>query len=260
MKRLLLALAIAVTCTGCIRVSTLVTLKPDGSGTVDQEIGMNPQALTTLAAFAGSGSQQNMKFDDIFNEQKAREQADKMGVRFLSGEPIDTPSMKGYRAKYAFDDIKALKVRMQDSDAMRADGASKSDPFGFDFTKGATSSTLTIRLPQDAQRPPLAQLGGGRGNAELSPEQMQQMTAIMRPMLAGMFVDVSVAVDGQVVHTNAPLVAGNRVTILQVDMDKVINDNAAWAKLQKATTPAEMRDIAGVKMPTDSTVTIEFRK
>jgi hypothetical protein len=40
----------------------------------------------------------------------------------------------------------------------------------------------------------------------------------------------------------------------------VINDEAAWAKLQKATTPADMRNILGVKMPTDPTVTIEFRK
>ena len=258
MKRMLFAAALMLTCTACIHVSTLITLKPDGSGTLDQEIGMNPQALATLGAFAGSGGQQTPRFDDVFNEQKAREQAEKMGVRFVSGSPIDTPSLKGYRAKYAFDDIKALKVRMEESEAMRGGARASGDPFDFDFTRGPGSSTLTIRIPQDVQKPPMAQFGGGK--TDVSQPQAQQMLAMMRPMLAGMYVDVAVAVDGQIVRTNAPFVDGTRVTLVQLDMDKVINDDAAWAKLQKATTPADMRNIAGVKMPPESTVTIEFRK
>lgn len=260
MKRMLSVLAMMLACSGCVHVSTLITLKPDGSGTMDEEIGMNPQALSTLAAFAGAGRgmQQSGPANDIFNEQKAREQAQKMGVRFVSGTAIDTPSLKGYRAQYAFDDIKALKVRMQDAEAMRGGGGSRRDPFDFDFTRGPSSSTLTIRIPQDVEKPPMAQLGGGNG--QMSQEQAQQMMALMRPMFAGMFVDVSVAVDGRIVRTNAPFVDGNRVTLVQLDMDKVINDDAAWMKLQKATTPADMRNILGVKMSTDPTLTIEFRK
>jgi hypothetical protein len=261
MKRMLLVLAMMLTCTGCIHVSTLITLKPDGSGTMDEEIGMNPQALSMLAAFGGGGrgAQSGPKLDDLFNEQKAREQAQKMGVRFVSGAPVETPSLKGYRARYAFDDIKALKVRMQEADAMHANDGSHRDPFDFDFTKGPSSSTLTIRIPQDLRKPPMAQFGGG-GNAQVSQEQGQQMLAMMRPMLAGMFVDVSVAVDGQIVHTNAPFVEGNRVTLVQLDMDKVIGDDAAWTRLQKATTPADMKNIPGVKMSVEPTLTIEFRR
>lgn len=261
MKRTLLVLALMLTCSGCIHMSTLITLKPDGSGTMDQEIGMNPQALSMLAAFGSNGrgmQQQPGRLDDIFNEQKAREQADKMGVKFVSGTPIDTPSLKGYRARFAFDDIKALKVRMQDARAMRGDGNSRQDPFDFEFARGASSSTLTIHIPQDLQRPPLAQLGGG--NNQMSQEQAQAMVTMMRPMFAGMFVDVSLAIDGRIVRTNAPFVDGNHITLVQVDMDKVINDDAAWMKLQKATTPADMSNILGVKVSTQPTLTIEFGK
>ena len=256
MKRMLLVAAMMLTCTGCIHVTTLVTLKPDGSGTLDEEIGMNPQTLGMLAAFAGSGGKVDTRPDDIFNETKAREQAEKMGARFLSGTPIDTPSLKGYHAKFAFDDIKTLKVRM---DAARETGSTTPDrdPFDFEFTKGASSSTLTIKVPQDMQRPPLAQLGQ---RPELTPEQTQQMMAMMRPMLAGMFVDVAVVVDGQIVKTNAPFVDGTRVTLVQLDMNKVMQDDAAWTRLQSAKTPEEMRNIAGVKMSTGPTITIEFRQ
>ena len=256
MKRMLFVLATMLVCTGCVHVSTLVTLKPDGSGTLDEEIGMNPQALATLAAFAGSGGQPSTRPEDIFNEKKAREQADKMGVRFLSGTPIDTASLKGYHARFAFDDVKALKVRMQESDQIQ-ESMGHRDPFDFDFSRGPASSTLTIRIPQDMQRPPLAQLGQ---NPNMSQQQAQQMLAMMRPMFAGMFVDVSIAVDGQIVKTDAPFVDGARVTLVQVDMDKVINDDVAWGQLQKATTPQQMRSIAGVKMITQPAVTIEFRK
>ena len=258
MKRILFVVAMMLTCTGCIHMTTLVTLKPDGSGTLDEEIGMNPQTLGLLAAFAGSGSgaQANIRPGDIFNEAKAREMADKMGVRFLSGAPIDTPSLQGYHAKFAFDDVKALKVRMDDARS-RDTLASKRDPFDFDFARGASSSTLTIRVPQDVQRPPLAQLGQ---RPDLTPEQTQQMMAMMRPMLSGMFVDVAIAVDGRIVKTNAPFVDGARVTLVQLDLDKVMQDDAAWTKLQQAKTPEEMRNVPGVKMATGPTITIEFRK
>jgi hypothetical protein len=179
-----------------------------------------------------------------------------MGVRFLSGTPIDTPSVKGYHARFAFDDIRTLKVRMdaaREKDKLRPDR----EPFDFEFTRGASSSTLTIRIPQDIQRPPLAQMGQ---RPDLTPEQTQQMMAMMRPMLSGMFVDVAIAVDGQIVRTNAPFVDGTRVTLVQLDMNRVMQDDAAWTKLQQAKTPEEMRSIAGVKMTTDPTITIEFRK
>jgi hypothetical protein len=256
MKRMLLVAALLFTCTGCVHVTTLVTLKPDGSGTLDEEIGMNPQTLGMPAAFAGSGAKADMRPDEIFNETKAREQADKMGVKFLSGTPIDTPSLKGYHARFTFDDIRTLKVRMdaaRQAESARADR----DPFGFDFTRGASSSTLTIKVPHEMQRPPLAQLGQ---RPDLSPEQTQQMMAMMRPMLAGMYVDVAVAVDGQIVKTNAPFVDGTRVTLVELDMNKVMQDDAAWMRLSSAKTPEEMKNIAGVRMSAGPDITIEFRK
>jgi hypothetical protein len=256
MKRMLFVAVLMLTLSGCIHATTLVTLKPDGSGTVDEEIGMNPQTLGLLAAFAGGGTAPQMRPEDIFSEAKAREMADKMGVRFVSGAPIDSPALKGYHAKFAFDDVKTLKVRMDEARS-RDELATKRDPFDFNFAKGASSSTLTIRIPQDLERPPLAQMGQ---RPDLTSEQGQQMMAMMRPMLAGMFVDVAVAVDGQIVKTNAPFVDGNRVTLVQLDMNKVMQDEAAWTKLQSAKTPEEMRNIAGVKMSTGPTISIEFRQ
>lgn len=254
MKRLLLAIVVLVSSSACMRSSMLITLHQDGSGTIDQEVGINPQALAGFATMAGGREGRGGDVGDIFSEKKAREEADKMGVKFVSGTPIDTPALKGYHAKYAFDDIKVLKVRMQNAGEMQ--GRADRQPFDFDFTKGATSSTITIRIPQDAQSTPLSEMGGRGGD----PQQAQQMMAMMKPMLAGLYVDIALAVDGRIVKTNAPYVDGTRITLMQVDMDKLLANDAAFAKLQEANSPATLKNIPGLKITTDPTVTIEFRK
>ena len=256
MKRILLSVLVVVCSTGCMRVSTLITLRQDGSGTIDQEIGINPQALAGLQAMAGGRGGKDEGPDDMFNDKKAREEAEKMGVRFVSGAPIDTPQMKGYHAKYAFDDIKTLKVRMQDAASSHGDTKS-ANPFDFDFVKGASSSTITIHIPQDAQQTPMSQLGAGRG---ANAEQAKQMLTMMKPMFAGMFVEVALAVDGRIIKTNAPFVQGTKVTLVQVDMDTLLKDDTAFTKMQNAATPADLKGIPGLKMTTEPTVTIEFRK
>lgn len=257
MKRLLLSLIVVASCTGCMRVATLITLKPDGSGTIDQEIGINPQALQGLQAMAGGrGSGKDEGLGDVFNEKKAREEAEKMGVRFVSGTPIDTPQLKGYHAKYAFDDVKALKLRMQEASSRQGENKAQ-DPFDFDFVKGADSSTITIHIPQEAQKSPMAQLGAQSGG---NPEQAQQMLAMMKPMFAGMFVEIALAVDGKIVKTNAPFVQGTKVTLMQLDMDTLLKNDAAFAKMQSATTPADLKNIPGLKITTEPTVTIQFSR
>ena len=257
MKRILLSLLIVVCSTGCMRVSTLITLRQDGSGTIDQEIGMNPQAMAGLQAMAGGKGDKDQDPGDMFNEKKAREEAAKMGVRFVSGEAIDTPQLKGYHAKYAFDDVKALKVRMQDAASSMDADSHAANPFDFDFAKGAGSSTITIHIPQDMQKSPMSQMGGGQGQ---NPEQAQQMLAMMQPMFAGMFIEVALAVDGKIIKTNAPFVQGPKVTLMQLDMDTLLKNQGAFAKLQSATTPADLKNIPGLKVTTEPTVTIQFSR
>ena len=55
---------------------------------------------------------------------------------------------------------------------------------------------------------------------------------------------------------------GQRVTLLEVDLDRVLGDDAFLARLQAAKTPDEVRavlkDAAGLKINLDPEITIEF--
>jgi len=262
MGRLLAVLCVALSCSACLRATTVITVRPDGSGLIDQELGMNPQALAMLKGFAGTANEPKggANLSEIFGPEQAKKMGDEIGARYVSGEPIKTAELEGYRARYAFDDITTLKMKMnQEAAAMPGapQGNQAEPPFGFDFSQGARSSTLTIRMPQ--QTPTLSQLTQLPGAAPGS-EQNPQALAMAKTMMKGLFVDVALAVDGHVVKTNAPYVNGSRITLMQMDFDKLLENEAALQKLQQTTDPKLLKDIPGLKIVTDPKVTIEFAR
>jgi hypothetical protein len=253
MRRLGLMLLAAACLTGCLRSTTAITVKQDGSGTVDQEIGATTQALAMLRSLDSAGGEKPGNIQ-MFGPEQAQQAAAAMGVRFVSGEPIKTADSEGYRAHFAFDDVTQIKFEALKGPASLSAEKSTAPPFGFAFTKGAASSVLTITMPdQQAGAGLLPQMPGGNASKD-----NQQALAMMVPMLRGLFVDVSLNVEGRVIKTNAPYVNGSQLTLLQFDFDKVSASDGALQKLQSATDPKALKDIPGVRMVTDPVVTIEF--
>ena len=255
MRRLGLVLLVAALASGCLRSTTSITVKQDGSGTMDQEIGATPQALALLRSFGSGGAGDKPANVQMFGPEQAAAAAASMGVRFVSGEPIKTAETEGYRAHFAFDDVTKLKFDMVKTPGPAAE-KNATPPFGFGFTKGATSSVLTINMPEQQSGPGslLNQLPGGGAQSQ----DNQQALAMLLPMLHGLYVDVTLNVDGRVIKTNAPYVAGSQVTLLQFDFDKVNATEGALQKLQTISDPKLLKDIPGVRMATEPVVTIEF--
>ena len=266
MNSLCALLALALTSTACLRSTTVVTIKPDGSGTIVQENGLSPQAMGMMKSMAASQGAQTAGSPEIFGEAQARKTAESMGVRFVSGEPIKTAQLEGYRANFAFEDIRKIQMKMSEDPtggALGSTGSSASPPFGFTFEQKAASSLLTITLPQDKLPggSPLGAMGGKMGgDAAADPAQTAQMLSMMKVMMQGLFVDISLNVDGRIVKTNAPHVEGNRLTLLQLDFDKLLADEAAFQKLQSASDLKSLGGIAGLKVVTEPKLTIEIAK
>ena len=63
---------------------------------------------------------------------------------------------------------------------------------------------------------------------------MTQAMTMMKMMMRGLFVDVGLNVNGRILKSNAPYVEGSRVTLLQIDFDKLLADESALLKLQNA--------------------------
>ena len=262
MLRIAVVLFVAATCTACLRSTTVVSIRPDGSGTIVQETGLSPQALAMLQGMAGSGEQKDAMPREVFGEDQARKIASQMGVTFVSGEPIKTAQLEGYRARFSFDDVRKLQMKMNAEAAAAFSGGKNGSepPFGFGFERRGESSLLTITMPQEKPAG-LPGLGAGMGGgAAASPEQNAQAVQMMKVMMQGLFVDISLDIDGRIIKTNAPHVAGSRLTLLQIDFDKLLSDEAGLQKFQSASDLKSLKNIAGLKLPTEPKVTVEFGK
>jgi hypothetical protein len=259
-RRSALALLLALGSTGCLRSTTVIDLKSDGSGTIVQETAVSAQALGMLQGMAGA-NQAGDKPAQLFGEDQARKAAATMGVTFVSGEPIKTGELEGYRARYAFDDIEKVTVKMDQSDDLAPGSGTKKPPFGFTFSRGATASVLTIRMPDQA---PGASPSGlplpGAGGTDAEKAQAAQAMGMMKMMMKGLFVDVSLNVSGRILKSNAPFVDGSRVTLMQIDFDKLLADEAALLKLQSAKDIKSLAAVPGLKVVAEPSVTIEFSR
>jgi hypothetical protein len=256
MRRLCLTLLAVVACSACFRSTTTITVKQDGSGVIDHEVGASPQALALLRNFSAGGTAQKSADVQMFGPEQARAAAAAMGVRFVSGEPVRTAEVDGYRAHFAFDDVTAVRLNVNQGPAAAAAERTGEPPFAFGFSKGESASVLTIRLAGQKEGAPglLPKMPGAGGN----PQENAQALAMVLPMLRGLFVDVSLAVDGRIIKTNAPHVSGSTLTLLQFDFDKVHATEGALTKLQQITDPRMLNDIPGVRMLTGPVISVEF--
>jgi len=268
--RLLGVVALAAALGGCIASTTLVNVKPDGSGTIEQTITMNPMAAAQLQAMAAGFGQRGQKDaqpgGSLFTEADMRAAAGKLGegVTFVSSEPIRTQQAEGIKAIYAFTDI--TKVRLDEKPAppgggakgMPAIGGSAPEVLFFKFAKTpAGTLLLTAVFPETKIDPSRARAGANAVDA-----QSAQAMAMIRPLLNGLRLSLAVQPAGRIVRTSSPYVEGQKVTLLDIDFAQLLSDEALLQRLQGVGSLEEAKALLkgrpGVKINLDREVTIEF--
>jgi len=255
----------AVFATGCIRSATLITLKPDGSGTIEQTVRMNAAGLKSmLGGFGGQpgqGAPGPTEADLKNNAAKFGE-----GVTYVSSEPLKADDgFEGSKTKFAFTDITKLRVNQNPqlsagSGSGLSVNAKSDDPVTFALAKEAGLSTLTVTFHD---KPKATAPTTPPGGPDMDNPQMREM---MKSMFKGFKVGIDLEVVGKIVKTNADYVQGSRVTLLEMELDGLLANEAKLKEVQKALGPnasvAELKpylkDIKGLKV-NDPVVTISFR-
>ena len=266
MKRYALAVAVvaAALTAGCISSDTLVKLNADGSGTIEDRMMMSTSALNMLQSMGGEEG----KKANPFSVEELKKKADQMGegVRFVSAEPIEANGMKGSKVVYAFDDINAIKVKSSgDMPGQKAGASKKGDDFGFKFSRTMGVPTLTITMPE--QKKPETPEGETPPEPPKPQEMPPEAMNMMKMMMKGLHIDVSIEVNGKITKTNATYHTGNQVTLIDMNFDELMNDPAALQAMQNqmgpGADPAAMKKalekIKGVKIETEKVVTIQWR-
>jgi hypothetical protein len=264
----------AAAVTGCLQSSTVIKMKPDGSGTIEQTTTMNAEAVAQFSALAAMGSDKDKKggsSDDLFSEKDARAAAAKMGqgVTFVSSQKIDTADRKGLKAIYAFTDIRTIKLEELNApggmnDSGMSPAAKKDAPITFQFQQlPGGNGLLTILQPgvDKADKAPGTPAANPGATAAVDPKMADQGLEMMKTFMKGLKVDIVVQVP-RLVKTNSAYVQGGTVTLLSMDFDQVLSDPDALKKMNDAKslddTKAMLKGVKGIKVNLEPQVTIEF--
>jgi hypothetical protein len=260
--RSVLVLTGAVLCSACFQFSTVVSIKPDGSGTIDQHLLFTQAAVAQLRQFAALGGGTAGEFDPV-SEQQARDAAATLGtgVTYVSSTPINSPEGVGRDIKYAFTDVSTLKLDQappapggMPSPAPQAAGSEPRVSFTL-ARQPDGNALLTVKMPQ------LPAVGGDNGAPFNGPTADQ--LAMLKPMLAGARLTIAIEPTGRLVRTSSPYVTGNRVTLLDLNVDALLADDSVLQRLRGAQTPAEaktiLQGVPGLKANLDPELTIEFQ-
>lgn len=280
-------LLLAAGAAGCIDATTVISVKPDGSGTLEQRVLMNAQAFAGMFQLGGgapapSGQGSTPGFGipgfgapaapDTSREDELKAAAARLGegVRFVSSAPISGPNgFTGVAATYAFDDIGKLRIDQDPSMAGAPGGVQvqrrEGKPLVFSFArKEGGTSVLTANFTDMANQATgrASEAAPQGGPSPVSPE----MLGMAKAMFAGFRVGIVLQPAGEIVRTNAAWVDGRTVTLLEMDLGALLQDEAKLREIQTALGPnpsvTELKPylvgLKGLKM-NDPIVTVEFR-
>ncbi len=258
--RVLLAVITSVALTGCINSTTLIKVKADGSGTVEQTTLMNVAALKAM--MPGADKQTGAGGVNTVDLERTATRMGK-GVRLVSAEPAKGANgFEGSKAIFAFDDINEIQVSQGPSMGGGTDGRMNSepttdDPVKFTLTRSGGTSTLTIAF---VDKP------GGGGASDMPDLTNPMMMNMIKSMFAGFKINIDLEVAGTIVKTNAEYVTGSRLTLLEMEMDALLADEAKFKTLQSKLGPDAslsaikpyLKDIKGIKVD-GPTISVEFK-
>lgn len=265
---------------GCVDVDVRIAVKPDGSGTVTERIAMTgpmAQMLRSMESAEGEG---------FLNREKAQSHAEELGegVTLQSLEELPESQGMGGVAVYAFEDITRLRMNQNPMDGKeptaggKKPATKKPEPqMRFDFDPGPPA-VLTVMLDQTRTRKKSGDGGKSRPAPATKPGETKQgetkqgekadpmaekMLAGIKEMMKGLRISTSVEVVGNIVETNASYRDGNRITLVELEFDKLLElDPDKASALQPGVDIEAMKDklanVAGVKIELEREVRVVF--
>lgn len=239
------ALAAILLLPSCFEAHSNVKVNKDGSGTIENKMVMSAQMAGMMNAAA---AQEGAKVKNpLTDEEELKSKAAGMGegVEFVGVKPLKFDDGRmGAIATYKFADVRKLKMQPGEGPGGGEDaggeGEEKSDPITFGFTPG-DKAKLTVKMPPPAKA---EAKDGGEGEpkpAEGGGAEEEAAMAMMAPMMQGMRISMTVEVAGNIAETNATHRDGSKVTLMDIDMGKLIA-NPDFAKKMKS--PDDMQDFA----------------
>ena len=125
---------------GCFQTDTVIRLKPDGSGVIEETFLLSNTFLESFQELSKGFADDDDKTKNeakiekqdpvqgMIRDAQSKENQYGHGVKFISAIPLKTETMSGYKAIYAFKDINTLKVNQNPGNKTKKPGAAMRIP------------------------------------------------------------------------------------------------------------------------------------
>ncbi len=268
------AAVIALGLSSCLEIHETIHLKKDGSGTIVEETLLGAQ---TSAMMQQLSALQGGQAPELLGEDAAKQRAEKFGkgVSVAKVEKIDKDGRTGSRVTFNFTDINTVTLNMSDgADALSdmspqaaAAAEEKADdvkPITFVYQDGL----LTIQIPQP-KKEDIADAKDAAAEADTpAPEagpQAAQMQAMAMQMMKDMKVSAKIIFEPGIAETNATYHDGNTITLMEMDMGKLMADPEMMKKMQNldmkdpAVFEDKLKGMEGIKSETKDKITVKVK-
>ncbi|MEI6176997.1 MAG: hypothetical protein WCS43_08905 [Verrucomicrobiota bacterium] len=275
MNKTLLALTstlMALVLPGCFQSETTIHLNKDGSGTLVEETRFGAQMLAMIGQMGAIGGDEKAAkpdpMKDLMSEEKAKTHATTLGegVTFVKAEPSEVGGAKGARVTYAFKDINKLKISAGDSmnalssmPGAKAEVDKKAEPMVFNYAGG----NLSIKMPQP-KKPDAPDAGAA--DAKKPDMDSPEAMAMMKQMCGDMKMSLKLVVEPGIGETNATHRDGSTITLMEMNMGKLVESADAMKKLGKIDPKQDpsvamdaLKGIDGIKVETQKEVTVTVK-
>jgi hypothetical protein len=254
-----LALMLPLFASSCLQTETTVNLNKDGSGTIVEQTILGEQMLTMMTQFAQPG--QPDPIQEMFSEEKSKAKIPKMGegVEFVKVEMINEGGKKGGRVHYKFADINKLNINPAGGlEAMNDEGEEGEeeavDPkelLKFKYADGNLSLLMPPTKFDDM-------------NMDMGDEENPQAEEMAKQMMSDMRMTLKLNFPGGIAKTNATHVEGTTVTIMDLQVGKMLGQKEAikkiaeTAKTDEGAAKAAFGKLDGIKVEMKSDVTVSL--
>jgi hypothetical protein len=263
----LIALLMAFAVQGCIASTVVLHVAPDGHGRAVITSRVYEPALHAFDSMF-SESPKHAKTEDELPPPGVGELAQQFGaVVRLASTKLDVVQDGVARTTVVeFDDVTRLRIAFPPIFAMPGGAGS----FGMGGLSDQPVISFAMKPHDNGDRLLLVRLPDERVDPGPDPDvtvfktdspEEQLFKRAIRNMSMKFFVELD---EVALLRTNAPASKGSRVTILDLDLDKVIN-NLDESKVRRAMTPGSMQeilwqigDMPGAVVPRDHEVFLEF--
>lgn len=242
--------------TSCLQHYSTISLNKDGSGTITEKMILGDQMVAMMMQFAEDGDD---PIADMVAQTKdgSQEKLKAMGegVTLKEVKAVNEGGKKGVAVVYAFEDINKLKYAFGQglSNGEGPEGEEeKNDPISFSYKDGELTILNQFKPdPNDQQEVD-------------EPAADDQNMAMAKQMLRDMRISLALEFPGGIAKTNAEYVEGNVVTIADIKMEALLEDEEKFkAFSNKPGSLAEMREVIkgldGIRMDTNEKLSVKLK-